>query len=165
MPSEVSLQVNGQSQSVQIEPRTLLLDCLREGLALRGTHQGCDTAQCGACTVQVDGRAIKSCNVLTLQVKDRAVRTVEGLALAPDELHPMQKAFSRHHALQCGFCTPGFLMRAVSLVDEPQASESPINPEWVRSALGGNLCRCTGYEGIVKAVCEGLAEMREMGIR
>lgn len=156
----IRLQVNGSACSVQVEANTLLVDCLRGPLGLRGTHQGCDTAQCGACTVQVDGRAVKSCNVLALQVQGRAVRTVEGLAESPDRLHPMQQAFSRHHALQCGFCTPGFLMRAVALAGEPEAAEASIDPHWVRHALGGNLCRCTGYEGIVKAVCEGLAAMR-----
>jgi len=157
----IHLQVNGSACSVKVEPNMLLVDCLRGPLGLRGTHQGCDTAQCGACTVQVDGRAVKSCNVLALQVQGRAVRTVEGLASAPDQqLHPMQQAFSRHHALQCGFCTPGFLMRAVAMADEPEAAGESIDPHWVRHALGGNLCRCTGYEGIVKAVCEGLTAMR-----
>ncbi|WP_298213834.1 (2Fe-2S)-binding protein [Acidovorax sp.] len=160
---EVQIQVNGSACSVQVEPGTLLVDCLRGPLGLCGTHQGCDTAQCGACTVQVDGRAVKSCNVLAVQVAGRAVRTVEGLAPAQDRLHPMQQAFSKHHALQCGFCTPGFLMRAVSMADEPEALCDPIDPHWVRHALGGNLCRCTGYEGIVHAVCEGLVAMRRAG--
>ena len=163
MSRPIQLQVNGQLHALQLEPQTLLIDGLRDALGLRGTHQGCDTAQCGACTVQVDGRAVKSCNVLALQVQGRAVRTVEGLAEAPDQLHPMQQAFSQHHALQCGFCTPGFLMRAVALADEPQASHDPIDPQWVRQAIGGNLCRCTGYEGIVKAICEGLVAMRQAG--
>jgi carbon-monoxide dehydrogenase small subunit len=160
----IQLQVNGHLHTVQIEPRTLLIDSLRGVLGLRGTHQGCDTAQCGACTVQVDGQAVKSCNVLALQMQGRAVRTVEGLAEAPDRLHPMQQAFSKHHALQCGFCTPGFLMRAVALADEPQAAHDPIDSQWVRQAIGGNLCRCTGYEGIVRAVCEGLVAMRQAGM-
>lgn len=158
---DLSLDVNGKACCVPVEPDTFLVDCLRGPLGLTGTHKGCDTAQCGACTVLVDGKAIKSCNVLALQVDRRSVRTVEGLAPAPDRLHPMQEAFSRHHALQCGFCTPGILMRAVSLADAPQAAQDPIDPQWVREALGGNLCRCTGYEGIVNAVCEGLAEMRK----
>lgn len=158
---DVQFVVNGQPERVQVEASTLLVDCLRGPLSLTGTHRGCDTAQCGACTVQVDGRAIKSCNVLAVQVSGREVRTVEGLASDAQALHPMQQAFSRHHGLQCGFCTPGFLMRAVALADEPEAARDPIDPAWVRHALGGNLCRCTGYEGIVQAVCEGLAEMRK----
>ena len=157
---EVKLEVNGRSCSAQVEPDTFLVDCLRGPLGLTGTHKGCDTAQCGACTVMVEGRALKSCNVLAVQMDGRRVRTVEGLAPSPDRLHPMQEAFSRHHGLQCGFCTPGFLMRAVSLADEPEAACDPIDPQWVRHALGGNLCRCTGYEGIVAAVCEGLVAMR-----
>ncbi len=108
MSCSIQLQVNGQLHALQLEPQTLLIDSLRNELGLRGTHQGCDTAQCGACTVQVDGQAVKSCNVLALQVQGRAVRTVEGLALAPDRLHPMQQAFSRCHALQCGFAHPVF---------------------------------------------------------
>ena len=163
MSGPLQLQVNGQLHALQLEPQTLLIDGLRNALGLRGTHQGCDTAQCGACTVQVDGRAVKSCNVLALQVQGRAVRTVEGLAEASDRLHPMQQAFSQHHALQCGFCTPGFLMRAVALADDPQAAQDPIDPKWVRHAIGGNVCRCTGYEGIVKAICEGLVAMRQAG--
>lgn len=158
---DVKLQVNGAACCASIEANTLLVDVLRGPLNLRGTHQGCDTAQCGACTVLMDGRPVKSCNVLALQMQGRELRTVESLAPAPDELHPMQQAFSRHHALQCGFCTPGFLMRAVALADAPEAAQDPVDPHWVRHALGGNLCRCTGYVGIVQAVCEGLAAMRK----
>ena len=160
---KVPMKVNGKDVELDVAPNTLLVHAIREHLRLTGTHVGCDTAQCGACTVLLDGRAVKSCNVLALQVQGRAVRTVEGLAEAPDQLHPMQQAFSQHHALQCGFCTPGFLMRAVALADEPQAAQDPIDPQWVRQAIGGNLCRCTGYEGIVKAVCEGLVAMRQAG--
>jgi len=160
MSCAVQLQVNGRLHDVQLQPQSLLIDALRDALGLRGTHQGCDTAQCGACTVQVDGQAVKSCHVLALQVQGQAVQTVEGLAPSPGQLHPMQQAFSKHHALQCGFCTPGLLMRAVALADEPQAAQVPVDPQWVRQALSGNLCRCTGYEGIVHAVCEGLTAMR-----
>ena len=156
---DVSLQVNGEHHCARVAADTLLVDALRGPLGLHGTHQGCDTAQCGACTVLMDAKPIKSCNVLALQMQVRALHTVESLAQG-DVLHPMQQAFSRHHALQCGFCTPGFLMRAVALAAEPEAACDPIDPQWVRHALGGNLCRCTGYEGIVKAICEGLVAMR-----
>jgi carbon-monoxide dehydrogenase small subunit len=156
---DVNLQVNGSACCARVEADTLLVDALRGTLGLTGTHQGCDTAQCGACTVLMDGKPIKSCNVLAFQMQGRELRTVEGLA-AGDELHPMQQAFSRHHALQCGFCTPGLLMRAVALASEPDAAHDPIDPQWVRHALGGNLCRCTGYEGIVQAICEALPAMR-----
>jgi carbon-monoxide dehydrogenase small subunit len=156
---DVSLQVNGEHHCASLAADTLLVDALRGPLGLHGTHQGCDTAQCGACTVLMDAKPIKSCNVLALQMQGRALHTVESLAQG-DVLHPMQQAFSRHHALQCGFCTPGFLMRAVALAAEPEAACDPIDPQWVRHALGGNLCRCTGYEGIVKAICEGLVAMR-----
>jgi carbon-monoxide dehydrogenase small subunit len=156
---DVKLQINGAQHCARLEADTLLVDALRGPLGLSGTHQGCDTAQCGACTVLMDAKPIKSCNVLALQMQGRALHTVESLAQG-DVLHPMQQAFSRHHALQCGFCTPGFLMRAVALAAEPEAACDPIDPQWVRHALGGNLCRCTGYEGIVKAICEGLVAMR-----
>ena len=161
MNCKLNLRVNGADRELQVQASTLLLDCIRGPLALQGTHQGCDTAQCGACTVLVDGRAVKSCNVLAVQIQGRELRTVEGLAASADALHVMQQAFSRHHARQCGYCTPGFLMRAVAMAAEPQAAQRPIDPQWVRHALSGNLCRCTGYEGIVKAVCEGLEAMQE----
>ena len=152
---DVSLQVNGEHHCARVAADTLLVDALRGPLGLHGTHQGCDTAQCGACTVLMDAKPLTSCNVLALQMQGRALHTVDSLAQGE-----MQQAFSRHHALQCGFCTPGFLMRAVALAAEPEAACDPIDPQWVRHALGGNLCRCTGYEGIVKAVCEGLVAMR-----
>lgn len=163
MKCDVHLEVNGRPQTLQVDAGTWLIDGLRDSLGLYGTHQGCDTAQCGACTVQIDGQAVKSCNVLAVQMRGRAVRTVEGLTTGVDGLHLMQQAFSRHHALQCGFCTPGFLMRAVALIHEPEAAQATIDPQWVRHALGGNLCRCTGYDGIVRAVCEGLLAMRMAG--
>ena len=152
----ICLQVNGLPVEVALPPSTLLVDLLREQLALTGTHQGCDTAQCGACTVLVDGAATKSCNVLALQVHGASVLTIEGLAAADGSLHPMQQAFGRHHALQCGFCTPGMVMRGVAMAAEGVPSEAQA----VSQALCGNLCRCTGYRGIVNAVCEGLERMR-----
>jgi carbon-monoxide dehydrogenase small subunit len=152
----VSLQVNGQPVALAVPPSTLLVDLLREQLGLTGTHQGCDTAQCGACTVLVDGAAAKSCNVLALQVNGARVLTIEGLENADGSLHPMQQAFGRHHALQCGFCTPGMVMRGVAMA----AEGVPAEAQAVSQALCGNLCRCTGYRGIVNAVCEGLERMR-----
>jgi carbon-monoxide dehydrogenase small subunit len=152
----VSLQVNGQTVALAVPPSTLLVDLLRQQLGLTGTHQGCDTAQCGACTVLVDGAATKSCNVLALQVNGARVLTIEGLENADGSLHPMQQAFGRHHALQCGFCTPGMVMRGVAMAAEGVLSERQA----VSQALCGNLCRCTGYRGIVNAVCEGLERMR-----
>jgi len=156
---QVSLRVNGQPAALDVPPSTLLVDLLREQLGLTGTHQGCDTAQCGACTVLVDGAATKSCNVLALQVNGASVLTIEGLENADGSLHPMQQAFGRHHALQCGFCTPGMVMRGVAMAAEGVPSE----PQAVSQALCGNLCRCTGYRGIVNAVCEGLQNMRASG--
>lgn len=156
MTQPLHLTLNGQPVTLDVAPAALLLDVLREGCGLTGAHQGCDTAQCGACTVQVDGRAVKSCNRLAHQCAGRSVTTIEGVAADDAPLHVMQQAFSRHHALQCGFCTPGFVMRALALVDE----DVPAEPDAVRAALSGNLCRCTGYEGIVRAVVEGLTLLR-----
>jgi aerobic carbon-monoxide dehydrogenase small subunit len=164
MPFEVKLQVNGVQRREQVASHTLLVDFLREQLHLRGTHQACDTAQCGACTVLVGGKAIKSCNVLVAQVSGQDVCTIEGLSPADGPLHVMQQAFSRQHALQCGFCTPGFVMRAVALAAELGDASQPPNADAVRQALGGNLCRCTGYEGIVRAVCEGISAMRAQAL-
>ena len=146
MPN-ISLRVNGKRVSAEVEARTLLVELLRERLGLTGTHVGCDTSQCGACTVHVDGRSVKSCTMLALEAEGRDVTTVEGLA-TDGELHPMQAAFHEHHGLQCGFCTPGMVMSAVDLVARrPNASEQEI-----RAWLEGNFCRCTGYHNIVKAV-------------
>ena len=155
MDISVSLTVNGKPVSATLDPRTLLVQLLREQLRLTGTHVGCDTGQCGACTVHVNGRAVKSCNVLAAQVEGANVVTIEGIA-AVGELHPMQAAFRDHHALQCGFCTPGIVMNVIELVKQhPNPSE-----ETVRAGLEGNFCRCTGYHNIVKAVLAGAAAMR-----
>jgi carbon-monoxide dehydrogenase small subunit len=145
----VNLTVNGKTASVEVEGRTLLVELLREKLGLTGTHVGCDTSQCGACVVHVDGKAIKSCTMLALQADGSSVTTIEGLAAADGTLHPMQEMFREHHALQCGFCTPGMVMSAIDIVTtHPDGlSESDI-----RHALEGNLCRCTGYHNIVKAI-------------
>jgi carbon-monoxide dehydrogenase small subunit len=143
----ISLTVNGKSVSADVDPRTLLVELLREKLRLTGTHQGCDTAQCGACTVHLDGRAVKSCSMLAVQAQGSAVTTIEGLS-QDGALHPMQAAFRECHGLQCGFCTPGMVMSAVQLLqDKPEASEHQI-----REGLEGNLCRCTGYHNIVQAI-------------
>jgi carbon-monoxide dehydrogenase small subunit len=155
MSTPLALKVNGEAVSLQVEPRTLLVQVLRETLRLTGTHVGCDTGQCGACTVHLDGRAVKSCTLLALQAQGREVTTIEGIA--PDGgLHPMQAAFKAHHGLQCGFCTPGMVMNAIDLVRElPNPTEADV-----RKGLDGNLCRCTGYHNIVKAVLAGAAGMR-----
>ena len=155
MSVQLSLTVNGKAASASVDERTLLVEYLRNQLGLTGTHVGCDTGQCGACTVLVDGRAVKSCNVLAAQVNGAKVTTIEGLAAADGTLHPMQEAFKDCHGLQCGFCTPGMVMSAIDLVNRhPNADEQVIRQE-----LEGNLCRCTGYHNIVKAVQQGAAAM------
>lgn len=160
-PAKTLFRVNGEDRALEVSADERLVDTLRDRCHLTGTHQGCDTAQCGACTVLVDGMAIKSCNRLTLQVAGRDITTIESLSGADDSLHCLQQCFSRHHALQCGFCTPGFIMRALAMVDEDIAAE----PDAVRRALSGNLCRCTGYEGIVAAICEALPILRSAAAR
>ncbi len=155
MPVPLSLTVNGKSVTAEIDPRTLLVEFLRNDLGLTGTHVGCDTGQCGACTVHLDGNAIKACTILAAQADGAAVLTIEGLAAADGTMHPMQAAFKECHGLQCGFCTPGMVMSAIDLVQRhPKASEQTIREE-----LEGNLCRCTGYHNIVKAVQQGAAAM------
>ena len=144
---KVSFSVNGTEVSGDVEPRTLLVDFLRDDLGLTGTHVGCDTSQCGACVVHVDGRSIKSCTLLAVQAEGTQVTTIEGLADA-DTLHPMQAAFREEHGLQCGFCTPGMIMSAIDLL---QNNADPTEME-IRDWLEGNLCRCTGYHGIVKSI-------------
>jgi len=143
----VSLVVNGEPRSLDVEGRTLLVHALRDGLGLTGTHIGCDTSQCGACTVLLDGRAVKSCTMLAHQAEDREVTTIEGLA-ADGELHPLQRAFVEHHGLQCGFCTPGVILTAADLLSR----DASPSDETIRHALRGNLCRCTGYQGIVESI-------------
>ncbi len=156
MGISVSMNVNGKAVSADLEPRTLLVQFLRENLRLTGTHVGCDTGQCGACTVHLNGRAVKACNILAAQAQGAAVVTIEGVSAANGELHPMQAAFRDHHGLQCGFCTPGIVMNAIELVQKhPNPSE-----EIIRAELEGNLCRCTGYHNIVKAVQAGAAAMK-----
>jgi len=151
----LSLTVNGKPVQADVDSRTLLVEFLRRNLGLTGTHVGCDTAQCGACTVHVDGRAVKSCNILAAQVQGSRVTTIEGVAAPDGALHPMQAAFKECHGLQCGFCTTGMVMSALDLVARhPQADEQTI-----RAELEGNLCRCTGYQNIVKAVRTGAAAM------
>ena len=154
MKISLALTVNGKPVTAEVESRTLLVEFLRSRLQLTGTHVGCDTAQCGACTILLDGRAVKSCNMLAVQAQGGTVTTIEGLA-TNGTLHPMQAAFKKHHGLQCGFCTPGMVLAAVGLAAQmKEPSEAQI-----REALDGNFCRCTGYQNIVKAVKDGLAEM------
>ncbi|MEV4316882.1 (2Fe-2S)-binding protein [Actinocrispum sp. NPDC049592] len=151
----VTLTVNGEQRTVEIEPRVLLAHLLRAGLGLTGTHIGCDTTNCGACTVLVDGKPIKSCTMLAVQADGHQVTTVEGMASA-SELHPVQEGFRQEHGLQCGFCTPGMMLSAMALLERnPDPTE-----EEVRWALSGNLCRCTGYQNIVKAVLWAAAKLR-----
>ena len=153
---KTELTVNGKTVTIEAAANTLLAQALREHLQLTGTHVGCDTAQCGACTVLVDGDAIKSCNVLLAQMAGRSVTTIEGLASADGQMHPMQQAFKDCHGLQCGFCTTGMVLSAVDLCNKhPNASEQDI-----RELLEGNICRCTGYQNIVRAVQQGAAQMK-----
>jgi carbon-monoxide dehydrogenase small subunit len=156
MGTPVSMTVNGKAVSADLDPRTLLVEFLRDHLRLTGTHVGCDSGQCGACTVHLDGRAVKACNIFAAQAQGAEVVTIEGIGNSNGELHPMQTAFRDHHGLQCGFCTPGMVMNAIDLVKkQPNLSE-----ETVRAGLDGNFCRCTGYHNIVKAVLAGAAAMK-----
>ena len=155
MPA-VSMTVNGKAVSGDVEPRTLLVQFLRENLRLTGTHVGCDTSQCGACVVHIDGIAVKSCTTLALQAEGAQVTTIEGLAPNGAPLHPMQEAFRENHALQCGYCTPGMIMTAVDMV---YRLGNDLDEQTVRHELEGNLCRCTGYHNIVKAIRDGAGRM------
>ena len=155
MSITVSMTVNGKAVSKEIEPRTLLVQFLREELGLTGTHVGCDTSQCGACVVHVDGESLKSCTMLAVEADGAEVTTIEGVADG-DKLHPMQEAFRENHALQCGFCTPGMVMSAIGIVERNRAS---LDEKTVRHELEGNFCRCTGYHNIVKAILAAHKEM------
>ncbi|HXY89627.1 MAG TPA: (2Fe-2S)-binding protein [Xanthobacteraceae bacterium] len=155
MPT-VTLKVNGKKHSVEVDPRTLLVQLLREHLRLTGTHVGCDTSQCGACVVHVNGRAVKSCTMFALSAEGADVLTIEGLANGAD-LHPMQEAFRDNHGLQCGFCTPGMIMSAVDMV---KRKGNDLDEATIRHELEGNLCRCTGYHNIVKSIAAGAKAMK-----
>jgi len=157
----VSMTVNGKSASGNVEARTLLVQFLREHLGLTGTHVGCDTSQCGACVVHVDGVSVKSCTLLAVQAEGAKVLTIEGLAKSPTELHPMQEAFRENHGLQCGFCTPGMVMSAIDLVKKHNYQ---LDEKTVREGLEGNLCRCTGYHNIVKSILAGAQAMKQAGV-
>ncbi|MBA3561195.1 MAG: (2Fe-2S)-binding protein [Actinobacteria bacterium] len=153
---QLELVINGERRSAEVEPRTLLVHALRDGLGLTGTHVGCDTSQCGACTVLLDGRAVKSCTMLAVQAEGAEVTTIEGFA-RNDELHPIQRAFVEHHGLQCGFCTPGMILTASDLLTRaPDPDDATI-----RRALRGNFCRCTGYQSIVDSVRAAATALRE----
>jgi carbon-monoxide dehydrogenase small subunit len=154
--TRVSLTVNGKPASAEVENRTLLVQLLREKLGLTGTHVGCDTSQCGACVVHVDGRSVKSCTILAVQCQGASITTIEGLAV-DGKLHPMQEAFRENHGLQCGFCTPGMVMSAIDLV----AQNADPSEREIREWLDGNLCRCTGYHNIVKSIQAGAAAMQQ----
>ena len=155
MPETVQLVVNGTPRVLDVEARTLLVHALRDGLGLTGAHVGCDTSQCGACTVLLDGRAVKSCTVLALQAEGGELTTIEGLA-SGGRLHPLQRAFVDHHGLQCGFCTPGMILTSVDLLSRDPDPDEPA----IRHALRGNLCRCTGYQPIVESVRAAAKELR-----
>jgi carbon-monoxide dehydrogenase small subunit len=154
VPERLQLVVNGEPRSLEVEGRTLLVHALRDGLDLTGAHVGCDTSQCGACTVLVDGRAVKSCTMLALQAEGAEVTTIEGLA-QDGELHPIQKAFVEHHGLQCGFCTPGMILTAKDLLSR----DPDPDDETIRHSLRGNYCRCTGYQAVVESVRAAATEL------
>ena len=155
MSIKVSMTVNGKPASAEVEERTLLVTFIRENLRLTGTHVGCDTAQCGACTVHMNGHAVKACSMLAMQAEGATIVTIEGIAAADGTLHPMQAAFKENHGLQCGFCTPGMVMNAIDLVKGRPA----ITEQEIRDGLEGNLCRCTGYHNIVKSIAAGAKAM------
>ena len=160
--SAVAMTVNGKAVTGDVDPRTLLVQFLREHLRLTGTHVGCDTSQCGACVVHVNGKAVKACTVFAWQLEGADVLTIEGLAEPSGPLHPMQEAFREHHGLQCGYCTPGMIMTAVDMVNR---KGNDLDDPTIRHELEGNLCRCTGYHNIVKAIAAGAKAMAKGGGR
>ena len=153
----VAMTVNGQSVSENVEDRTLLVDYIREHLGLTGTHVGCETSQCGACVVHLNGKAVKSCTMLAVAASGAKVTTIEGIA--NETLHPMQKAFNDNHGLQCGFCTPGMIMSGIDMVNRYRASGQTLDETAIRHELEGNICRCTGYHNIVKSISQAAGEM------
>jgi carbon-monoxide dehydrogenase small subunit len=158
---QISLTVNGKPASAEIESRTLLVELLRDKLHLTGTHVGCDTSQCGACVVTVDGKSVKACSMLAIQAEGASVLTIEGLVNPDGTLHPMQEMFREHHALQCGFCTPGMVMSAIDLVEtHPEG----LTEDEIRHGLEGNICRCTGYHNIVKAIAAAWPLMHQQSL-
>lgn len=158
--TQISMTVNGKAVSADVEDRILLVSFIREHLGLTGTHVGCETSQCGACTVHVDGQAMKSCSMLAVMAQGAEITTIEGLAPSADTLHPVQEAFREHHGLQCGFCTPGMIMSAADMI---RRYEGKLDEKTIREQLEGNLCRCTGYHNIVKAIEAAAETMAQSG--
>ena len=156
---KIAMTVNGKSVSRDVAGNTLLVEYIRDHLRLTGTHVGCDTSQCGACVVHLDGKAMKSCTMLAASAEGASVTTVEGLATSKDDLHPMQIAFKENHGLQCGFCTPGMIMTATDMVARYQAEGKILTEDNIRHELEGNICRCTGYHNIVKSIADGVSKM------
>lgn len=156
---KLSLKVNGKTHLSEVPDNTLLVEYLRDYLRLTGTHVGCDTSQCGACVVHLDGRAIKSCAMLAASADGADITTIEGLAQSTEDLHPMQIAFKQNHGLQCGFCTPGMIMTATDMVKRYKAQDKKLTEEAIRHELEGNICRCTGYHNIVKSIADGASKM------
>ena len=156
---KLSLKVNGKAHLSEVPDNTLLVEYLRDYLRLTGTHVGCDTSQCGACVVHLNGRAIKSCAMLAASADGAGITTIEGLAQSTKDLHPMQIAFKQNHGLQCGFCTPGMIMTATDMVKRYKAQDKKLTEEAIRHELEGNICRCTGYHNIVKSIADGASKM------
>ncbi len=155
---QISVTINGKLESGDVEPRTLLVEFIRYQLGLTGTHVGCDTSQCGACTIHMNGKSVKACTLLAAQADGQDIQTIEGVAPAEGPLHPMQEAFRDNHGLQCGFCTPGMIMSALAMVERYKGED--LDEQTIREELEGNLCRCTGYHGIVKAISAGAKAMQ-----
>jgi len=156
---KITVTINGKKETGEVEPRTLLVEFIRYQLGLTGTHVGCDTSQCGACTIHMNGRSVKACTMLAVQADEQDIVTIEGIAEPDGTLHPMQEAFRENHGLQCGFCTPGMIMSALAMVERHKDKE--LDEKTIREELEGNLCRCTGYHGIVKSIAAGSRAMRE----